>query len=84
MIIALGRRVQSQIAARFRRWARERLLEYIQKGFSMDDERLKQGGSRYLSELSQRIRDIRRSERDFYRQVTDIYSTATDYTLAMT
>ena len=79
MIIALGYRVQSQIATRFRRWATERLHEYIQKGFAMDDERLKQGGSRYFRELLQRIRDIRSSERNFYQQVTDIYATATDY-----
>lgn len=79
MIIALGYRVQSQIATRFRRWATVRLHEYIQKGFSMDDERLKQGGSRYFRELLQRIRDIRSSERNFYQQITDIYATATDY-----
>lgn len=79
MIIAVGYRVQSQIATRFRRWATERLHEYIQKGFAMDDERLKQGSSRYFRELLQRIRDIRSSERNFYQQVTDIYATATDY-----
>ncbi len=79
MIIALGYRIQSQVATRFRRWATERLHEYIQKGFVMDDERLKQGGSRYFRELLQRIRDIRSSERNFYQQVTDIYATATDY-----
>lgn len=79
MIIAIGYRVQSQIATRFRRWATERLHEYIQKGFAIDDDRLKQGGSRYFRELLQRIRDIRSSERNFYQQVTDIYATATDY-----
>jgi hypothetical protein len=79
VIIAIGYRVQSQIATRFRRWATERLHEYIQKGFTMDDERLKQGGNRYFRELLQRIRDIRSSERNFYQQVTDIYATATDY-----
>ena len=79
MIIALGYRIQSQIATRFRRWATQRLHEYIQKGFAMDDERLKQGGNRYFRELLQRIRDIRSSERNFYQQVTDIYATATDY-----
>ena len=79
MIIALGYRIQSQIAMRFRRWATQRLHEYIQKGFVMDDERLKQGGNRYFRELLQRIRDIRSSERNFYQQVTDIYATATDY-----
>ena len=71
VIIAIGYRVQSQIATRFRRWATERLHEYIQKGFTMDDERLKQGGSRYFRELLQRIRDIRSSERNFYQQVTE-------------
>lgn len=79
MIIALGYRIQSRIAMRFRRWATQRLHEYIQKGFAMDDERLKQGGNRYFRELLQRIRDIRSSERNFYQQVTDIYATATDY-----
>ena len=79
MIIALGYRVQSPIAVRFRRWATQRLHEYIQKGFTMDDERLKQGSNRYFKELLQRIRDIRSSERNFYQQVTDIYATSTDY-----
>jgi len=79
VIIAVGYRVHSQIAVRFRRWATARLHEYIQKGFTMDDERLKQGGSRYFRELLQRIRDIRSSERNFYQQVTDIYATAIDY-----
>ena len=79
VIIALGYRVQSPIAVRFRRWATQRLHEYIQKGFTMDDERLKQGGNRYFKELLQRIRDIRSSERNFYQQVTDIYATSTDY-----
>ena len=79
VIIALGYRVQSQVATRFRRWATERLHEYILKGFTMDDERLKQGGNRYFLELLQRIRDIRASERNFYQQVTDIYATSIDY-----
>jgi len=79
MIIALGYRVQSQIATRFRQWATSRLHEYIQKGYVLDDERLKQGGSRYFRELLQRIRDIRSSERNFYQQVTDIYATSVDY-----
>ena len=79
IIIALGYRVQSDVAVRFRRWATQRLHEYIQKGFVMDDERLKQGRNRYFRELLQRIRDIRSSERNFYQQVTDIYATATDY-----
>ena len=76
MVIAIGYRVQSQIATRFRQWATSRLHEYIQKGFTMDDERLKQGGGRYFRELLQRIRDIRSSERNFYQQVTDIYATS--------
>ena len=79
MIIALGYRVQSPVAVHFRRWATERLHEYIQKGFALDDERLKQGGNRYFRELLQRIRDIRSSERNFYQQVTDIYATSVDY-----
>lgn len=79
MIIALGYRVQSDVAVRFRIWATKRLHEYIQKGFAMDDERLKQGGNRYFRELLQRIRDIRSSERNFYQQVTDIYATSIDY-----
>ena len=79
MIIALGYRVQSDIAVRFRIWATQRLHEYIQKGFTIDDNRLKQGGNRYFKELLQRIRDIRSSERNFYQQVTDIYATSIDY-----
>ena len=79
MIIALGYRVQSQVATRFRVWSTQRLHEYIQKGFILDDERLKQGGNRYFRELLQRIRDIRSSERNFYQQVTDIYATSIDY-----
>jgi hypothetical protein len=79
VIIAIGYRIQSVVATRFRHWATERLHEYIQKGFSLDDERLKNGRNRYFKELLQRIRDIRSSERNFYQQVTDIYATATDY-----
>jgi len=79
VIIAIGYRVQSPIATRFRRWATARLHEYIQKGFALDDERLKNGRSRYFKELLQRIRDIRSSERNFYQQVTDIYATSIDY-----
>lgn len=79
MIIALGYRIQSPVAVRFRQWATQSLHEYIQKGFALDDERLKQGGNRYFRELLQRIRDIRSSERNFYQQVTDIYATSIDY-----
>ena len=79
VVLALGYRVQSPIAVRYRRWATRILHEYIQKGFAMDDERLKQGGNRYFKELLQRIRDIRSSERNFYQQVTDIYATSIDY-----
>lgn len=79
MIIALGYRVQSSVAVHFRQWATARLHEYIQKGFSIDDDRLKQGGNRYFRELLQRIRDIRSSKRNFYQQVTDIYATSVDY-----
>ena len=80
-IIAVGYRVNSQTATQFRIWATERLKEYIVKGFTMDDERLKQGGkwARYFEELLQRIRDIRSSERNFYQKVTDIYATSIDY-----
>ena len=68
MVIALGYRIDSPVAMRFRQWATERLHELIQKGFALEDERLKQGGSRYFKELLQRIRDIRASERNFYQQ----------------
>ena len=79
MIIAIGYRVKSQVATRFRQWTTQRLHEYIQKGFTIDDERLKGNGNRYFRELLQRIRDIRSSERNLYQQVTDIYATAIDY-----
>lgn len=80
MIISLGYRVRSVIATHFRRWATERLKEYIIKGFTMDDERLKQlGGGNYWKELLDRIRDIRSSEQVLYRQVLDLYATAVDY-----
>ncbi|MDO8515542.1 MAG: virulence RhuM family protein [bacterium] len=80
-IIAVGYRVNSSRGTMFRQWATERLKEYMIKGFTMDDARLKQGGgrSRYFEELLQRIRDIRSSERVLYQKVTDIYATATDY-----
>ena len=80
MIISLGYRIRSIVATHFRRWATERLKEYIIKGFTMDDERLKQlGGGNYWKELLDRIRDIRSSERVLYRQVLDLYATAVDY-----
>ena len=80
MIISLGYRVKSVIATHFRRWATERLREYIIKGFALDDERLKQlGGGYYWKELLNRIRDIRSSEKVMYRQVLDLYATAVDY-----
>ena len=79
MIIAIGYRVKSQVATRFRQWATQRLHEYIQKGFTIDDERLKGNGNRYFRELLQRVRDIRSSERNLYQQVTDIYVTSIDY-----
>jgi hypothetical protein len=79
MIIAIGYRVKSQVATRFRQWATQRLHEYVQKGFTLDDERLKGNGNRYFRELLQRIRDIRSSERNLYQQITDIYATAIDY-----
>ena len=78
-IIAVGYRVNSKKATEFRIWATQRLHEYIQKGFTIDDNRLKQGGNRYFKELLQIIRDIRSSERNFYQQVTDIYATSIDY-----
>jgi len=80
MIISLGYRVNSKVATQFRIWATKRLNEYIRKGFTMDDERLKNlGGGGYWKELLQRIRDIRASEKVFYRQVLDIYATSIDY-----
>lgn len=80
MIISLGYRVKSRIATNFRRWATERLKEYMIKGFTMDDERLKQmGGGGYWRELIDRIRDIRSSEKVMYRQVLDLYATSVDY-----
>lgn len=80
MILSLGYRVRSVTATRFRQWATERLKEYIIKGFTMDDERLKQlGGGNYWKELLDRIRDIRSSEKVMYRQVLDLYATAVDY-----
>lgn len=80
MIISLGYRVKSLIATQFRRWATERLKEYMIKGFTMDDDRLKNlGGGNYWKELLDRIRDIRSSEKVMYRQVLDLYATSVDY-----
>jgi len=79
-IISIGYRIQSQIATRFRIWATQQLKEYIVKGFTMDDERLKDPkGGRYFEELLARIRDIRSSEKVFWRKVLDIYATSIDY-----
>ena len=80
MIISLGYRVKSLIATQFRRWATERLKEYMIKGFTMDDDRLKNlGGGNYWKELLDRIWDIRSSEKVMYRQVLDLYATSVDY-----
>ena len=80
LIISLGYRVKSKIATNFRRWATERLKEYMIKGFTMDDDRLKElGGGSYWKELLDRIRDIRSSEKVMYRQVLDLYATSIDY-----
>ena len=80
MIIALGYRVRSITATRFRQWATLRLKEYITKGFTLDDDRLKKlGGGDYWKELLERIRDIRATEKVFYRQVLEIYATSIDY-----
>jgi len=80
-VVAVGYRVNSDRGTLFRQWATERLKEYMVKGFTMDDVRLKQGGykSRYFEELLERIRDIRSSERMLYQKVTDIYATSIDY-----
>ncbi len=81
MILSVEYRVQSSQGTQFRIWATQRIKEYIIKGFTLDDERLKQGEqkTRYFQELLQRIRDIRSSERNFYQKVTDIYATSIDY-----
>ncbi len=79
-IICVGYRIKSKVATNFRHWATERLKEYMIKGFTMDDERLKgNGGGNYWKELLNRIRDIRSSEKVLYRQVLDLYATAVDY-----
>lgn len=82
MIIAVGYRVRSSRGIQFRRWATERLNEYLVKGFTMDDERLKgmrNIGDDYFNELLERIRDIRASEKRFYKKITDIYALSIDY-----
>lgn len=82
MIIAIGYRVRSHRGTQFRQWATERLNEYLVKGFTMDDERLKEMrnfGEDYFDELLERIRDIRASEKRFYQKITDIYATSIDY-----
>jgi hypothetical protein len=83
-ILAVGYRVRSQRGTQFRQWATARLIEYLVKGFTMDDERLKnpsgKGQTDYFDELLERIRDIRSSERRFYQKVLDIYATSVDYT----
>lgn len=80
VVISVGYRVNSIQGTRFRQWATARLREYIVKGFTMDDERLKgTGGGNYWKELLNRIRDIRSSEKALYRQVLDLYATSTDY-----
>ena len=80
VIISVGYRVKSLRGTQFRRWATERLKEYMIKGFAMDDERLKgNGGGNYWKELLDRIRDIRSSEKVLYRQVLDLYATSVDY-----
>lgn len=80
VIISVGYRVKSVQGTRFRQWATARLKEYIVKGFTMDDDHLKNlGGGNYWKELLDRIRDIRSSEKVMYRQVLDLYATATDY-----
>jgi len=80
VIISVGYRIKSHVATRFRQWATQRLREYIIKGFTLDDDRLKQaGGGNYFDELLARIRDIRSSEKVFWRKVLDIYATSIDY-----
>jgi len=82
MILAIGYRVRSPRGTQFRKWATERLREYLIKGFVMDDERLREGrniGADYFDELLERIRDIRASGKRFYQKVKDIYTLAIDY-----
>lgn len=80
VVLAVGYRVKSEQGTRFRQWATQRLREYLIKGFTLDDERLKSGSSyNYFKELLERIREIRLSERIFYQQIQDIYATSIDY-----
>ena len=80
MIVAIGFRVRSNIGTNFRKWANDRLTEYMIKGFTMNDDLLKRaGGGMYFDELLSRIRDIRSSEKVFWRKVLDIYATSVDY-----
>lgn len=82
VVISVGYRVKSHRGTQFRKWATERLREYLVKGFTMDDERLKEGrniGADYFDELLERIRDIRASEKRFYQKIRDIYKLAIDY-----
>ena len=80
VIISVGYRVKSLRGTQFRQWATKRINEYIRKGFTLDDDRLKElGGGGYFKELLERIRDIRASEKVFYRQILDIYATSIDY-----
>ena len=80
VVISVGYRVKSLEGVRFRKWATTRIKEYIIKGYTMDDERLKNlGGGKYFYELLNRIKDIRSSEKVLYRQVLDLYATAIDY-----
>ena len=79
MILAIGMRIRSDVAVRFRQWAIRHLHEFAVKGFTLDDNRLKGNRNRYFRELLQRIRDVRMSERNFYQKVTDIFATSIDY-----
>ena len=79
VIISVGYRVKSHVGTHFRKWATQRLRDYIIKGFVLDDERLKQARNNYFDELLQQIRDIRSTEKVFYRKVCDIFSTSVDY-----
>ena len=79
MILAIGMRIRTDVATRFRQWAIRHLHEFAVKGFTLDDNRLKGNRSRYFRELLQRVRDIRMSERNFYQKVTDIFATSIDY-----